>query len=55
MAAHAKKNLISGVLTALGALVNDTDTLVGSALSVLGTKAAPKLPAFLTNNVSICV
>lgn len=56
MAPSFKRDLFAGVLTALGTgvnnVVNNTDTLLGSALSALGTESADILGAFLTDNVS---
>lgn len=56
MAPSSKRDLFTSVLTALGTTVNNSvnspDTLLGSALSVLGTEYAEPLEAFLTDNVS---
>lgn len=56
MAPLSTRGLLTGVLTALGNVVNNvgtsTGTLVGSTLSTLGTDSAKTLGDFLTNNVS---
>lgn len=56
MAPSFKRGLFTSVLTALGTTLNNsvdsTSTLLGSALSVLGTENAEPLVAFLTDNVS---
>lgn len=56
MAPLSTRGLLTGVLTALGNVVNNvgtsTSTRVGSTLSTLGTDSAKTLGDFLTNNVS---
>lgn len=56
MAPYSKRDLLAGVLTAVGTAVNSVantaHTLVGSTLSTLGTDSAQILQPFLTNNVS---